>query len=329
MHDEMNQILTQEDIRKIESRGIALHSDLMDPKVDIVFKAMLSSQCPESKKALVHFLNSVLQRNITVVTVLNNELANTGILQKQSVFDIHVCFDEGDEADIEMQMELTDNLTSRSEYNTAKLFCSQDIKCKPYSDLKKAYTIVIMNFTLFKDQPGFYDEYMYRNPEGRILSGNTKIIYIELTKLDEAESKPILEMTRTEKWALFLKYANQESKQRLIQEIIKSEEGIRMGAEVLETISKDRIEFSRYFHYLKEENDRESQLISAHRKGMAQGMAQGIEKGIEQGKIETAIDMIKELQITVSKAMEITKLSEENYAELIRELKKQQIPYMA
>jgi predicted transposase/invertase (TIGR01784 family) len=301
--------------------GITFNSELLDPKMDIVFKAMLTSQSPESKKALIHFLSSVLQRNITEVTILNNELANTDISQKQSVFDIHVSFDEGDEADIEMQMELTESLTNRTEYNTAKLFSSQNIKGKAYANLKKAYAIIIMNFTLFKDRLDFYDEYMYRNSEGRILSGNTKIIYIELTKLGEAEKKSVSAMTRIEKWALFLKYANQKKKQSLIQEIISSEEGIRMGAEVLETISKDRKEFSRYFHQWKAENDRESQLVSAHRKGLAQG--------IEQGKIEVTINIIKELQITVSKAMEITKLAEEKRAELIRELENQQIPYIA
>ena len=118
----------------------------------------------------------------------------------------------------------------------------------------------------------------------------------------------------------------------LNDEIIKSEDGIRMVVEILETISKDRKEFSRYFHYLKAENDRESQLISAYRKGMAQGieqcMAQGIVQGKEQGKIDAAINMIKKLQMKVSEAMEITMLSEENKAELTLELEKQQVPYI-
>jgi len=159
MIDEINKILTPEEINNIESKGVILNSELLDPKVDIVFKAMLTSKCPESKKALIHFLCSVLQRNITQATVINNELANTGTHQKQSAFDIHVCFDEGDEADIEMQMELKDNLVNRSEYCIAKLFSSQSIKGEAYEDIKKAYAIIIMNFTLFKEHPYFYDEY--------------------------------------------------------------------------------------------------------------------------------------------------------------------------
>ena len=161
----------------------------------------------------------------------------------------------------------------------------------------------------------------------------------KLTKLEEVEKKPVSEMTGMEKWALFLKHVNQKRKQSLIHEIIKSEEGIRMGAEVLETISKDRKEFSRYFHYLKGEIDRESQLIYAHRKGKAEGkeegkaegkaegMAEGMEQGMAKGKIEAAISMIKELQITVSKAMEIINLPEERRAVLIQELENQQIPF--
>jgi hypothetical protein len=40
MRDEMNKILTPEEILEIESLGINIHSDLLDPKVDIVFKAI-------------------------------------------------------------------------------------------------------------------------------------------------------------------------------------------------------------------------------------------------------------------------------------------------
>ena len=41
-----------------------------------------------------------------------------------------------------------------------------------------------------------------------------------------------------------------------------------MGVKVLETISKDRKEFIRYFHYLKAEIDRESQIIYAQDKAI-------------------------------------------------------------
>ena len=272
MLDEMNQILTPEDIQNIESLGINLHSDLLDPKVDLVFKAIYTSRCPESKKALIHLLSAVLNRKITKATLASNELAAAGVSEKRSVFDIHVSFDEGDEADIEMNMKLRDNMFNRSEYTTARLFGTQEIKGMKYDALKKVYTVTIMNFTLFKGHKNFFDEYMYRNPDGRILSGNTKIIYIELTKLREIEKKPVSEMTGMEKWALVLKNVNNKNKQGLIQEIIESEEGIQMGVKVLETISKDRKEFIRYFHYLKAEIDRESQIIYAHDKGEKKGV---------------------------------------------------------
>ena len=99
-----------------------------------------------------------------------------------------------------------------------------------------------------------------------------------------------------------------------------------MSDEILFDIWKDRKEFSRYYHNWKAENDRDSQLIFAFRKGFAQGIA--LAQGIEQGKMEAVVNMIKELQITVSKAMKVAKLPEEKRAELIRELENKQISYI-
>jgi hypothetical protein len=64
---------------------------------------------------------------------------------------------------------------------------------------------------------------MYRNAEGSVLSGNTQIIFIELTKLDKVLEKPVSEMTDIEKWSVYLRYANHADKQALIQEIKDSQ----------------------------------------------------------------------------------------------------------
>ena len=50
-------------------------------------------------------------------------------------------------------------------------------------------------------------------------------------------------------------------------------------------------------------------------------------KGVKKGKIEDAIEMIKELEISVSKAMHITKLPASEQEQIIKELIKQNIPY--
>jgi len=101
---------------------------------------------------------------------------------------------------------------------------------------------------------------MYRNARGRIFSGNTQIIIVELTKLDKALRKPVPEMSAMEKWAIYLKYGNHKGKKELIRDIRENMEDIKMGAQVLETISSNRDEFLNHFYQLKAEIDRESEI---------------------------------------------------------------------
>jgi len=80
-----------------------------------------------------------------------------------------------------------------------------------------------------------------------------------------------------------------------------------MGDEVLEREFKDREEFSRYFHRLKAEIDRESQLIYAFYKGVEEGIKEGKEQVIKQG-IKQDVEQGKEEVIEQDKAEMVRKL---------------------
>jgi len=51
------------------------------------------------------------------------------------------------------------------------------------------------------------------------------------------------------------------------------------------------------------------------------------DEGLQEGKLEATIGIIKEFNATVTKAMEVTKLSNDEREKLICELKRQNIPY--
>lgn len=98
-----------------------------------------------------------------------------------------------------------------------------------------------------------------------------------------------------------------------------------MAAKTLETISEDRKAWVRYYHELKAENDRESQLLYAHNEGriegIEQGIAKGIAKGIEQGEEKKAYaaaeralkrganpeDIAYDLELPLNEVLEIKK----------------------
>jgi predicted transposase/invertase (TIGR01784 family) len=300
LREEVQQYLAPEEIAYYTSLGINFDSDLLDPKVDLAFKAIFTSDTDKSRAALIHFLSCVTGRQVKSFTLKNTELAVTGLREKQSIFDIHVTFNDSDEADLEMQVKIKDNLPVRAEFNTSKLFSAQSIKGKSYEELKMVYTIIILGNTLFHDSEDFFDEYQYRNKKGRELTGRTRIIFIELSKLSNVLLKPVSEMSGLEKWAVFFGYANHKDQQGLIQEIKESEEGIRMGAETLETISKDRDQFIAYYHRLKYEADQESQLIYAERKGELKGELKGQLKVIDLMRKGYSADEIETMLVTYS-----------------------------
>jgi predicted transposase YdaD len=61
--------------------------------------------------------------------------------------------------------------------------------------------------------------------------------------------------------------------------------------------------------------------------GIEVGIEKGIEKGAETGKLEAAINMIEELKISVSRAVQVLKLSEGLRAKLIERLESCRVPY--
>ena len=72
---------------------------------------------------------------------------------------------------------------------------------------------------------------------------------------------------------------------------------------------------------------RQKGLQEGRQKGLQEGLQEGKLVGKQEGKLEATIGIIKEFNATVTKAMEVTKLSDEEREKLICELKRQNIPY--
>jgi hypothetical protein len=99
------------------------------------------------------------------------------------------------------------------------------------------------------------------------LGGRTRIITLELAKLDYLLEKPAGEMSAAERWSFYFKYLRDREKRGKINEIIGREEGIAMASEVLMTISRDEVERARLLSELKYELDTQSRIGSAWQEG--------------------------------------------------------------
>ena len=246
--------------------------DIINPCWDNVFKAIFTKAIPESRGSLEYLLSAILKRKLTVLSIIANEPPVDSINERQIRYDINCKFDDGELCNIEMTLNPGSYEPVRLEYYSSKLFITQDIRGrkKSYSDLKRSYQIaLIVNAPIIKDDI-FIHNFKYYDEENSIsLNGKSHIITIELSKLEYIAQKPVSEMTALERWAVFFKFTPDKDKRELVNEIIRTEEGIAMAGQVLLNISKDEKERAWLTSEYKFAVDLQSKMVEAEREGIA------------------------------------------------------------
>ncbi|MFP3091151.1 Rpn family recombination-promoting nuclease/putative transposase, partial [Treponema sp. TIM-1] len=226
-------------------------------------------------------VSAMTGRTLTVVSITANEPPPQSLRDRQIRFDIPCKAEDGEPVNIEMSLNPDTFELVRLEFLAGKLFTDQDIrgKDKTYDDLKTAYQIAILAKGRFFPDESFLHCFEYYDPErGASLGGRSRIITVELSKVEAVAQKPVEEMTGAELWAVYFRYLTDKSKRHIINGIIASEEGIAMASEVLITISKDEIERARLMSEYKYELDTQSKVVQAKREGLAEGRQEGIQE---------------------------------------------------
>jgi predicted transposase/invertase (TIGR01784 family) len=262
--------------------------DLIDIRFDNVFKAVFTKDTPASKGALSKLISALIGKEVLVENINTNEPPIENLQDRQIRFDINCKTESGELVNVEMSLNPDPFELVRLEFHTAKLFIGQDIRGagKDYNDLKEAYQITILAKEHFFDDKHFLHTFQYYDPERFIsLNGKSRIITLELSKLDEIIEKPTCDMSEQESWAVYFRYLTDKGKRQKINEILVQKEGIAMASEVLINISKDEIERARLNSELKYELDIQSRFTHAERKGRTQGHAEG-RKEMKQEIIE-------------------------------------------
>ena len=261
--------------------------EIFDIRYDDVFKAVFTRDIPASQIALSKFISALICREIKVITITANELPINNTRDRQIRFDISCRAETGELINVEMSLNPDLFELVRLEFYAGKLFTAQDIKGtdKRYGDLKQAYQITILAKGKFFEDDEFYHNLEYYDPVRRVsLKGRTRIITLELSKLEEIVEKPEDEMSFQEHWAVFFKYLTDKSKRDKINKIIELNEGIAMASEALLTITEDEKARFRQLSEEKYELDRQNDLFTAEQKGMQEGMQKGEQKIIDMLK---------------------------------------------
>lgn len=244
------------------------NDDLINICYDNVFKAVFTRNTPESQGALSRLISALIGRTVSVITVTANEPATESLNERRIRFDIACRTEKQEPVNVEMSLNPTPYEPVRMEYHIGKLFTNQDIHGdgKDYKHLKEAYQIAVLVKERFFPDDVFFHRFVYFDPEhGVSLNGRSRIITLELSKLDKVVEKPTDKMTSAELWAVYFRYLQDVSKRQKINEILEHEEGIAMASEVLMTISRDEVERARLMSEFKGRVDLQSHVNHAKR----------------------------------------------------------------
>jgi predicted transposase/invertase (TIGR01784 family) len=215
---------------------------LIDLRYDKIFKAVFTQDTPASRKALTSLLEASLQRSLDIVTVIANEPAAQSETDRQIRYDIACTLNDGELVNVEMTLWPKGTEPLRIEYFLCRLFASQDIRGREFSQLKRSYQISILGDNLYRDNHAVHSFEYYDWEQGTSLGGRTAALTLELKKLEHLVEKPLEETNGRERWGLFLRYAAEPERLSLVNRLLELEEGIAMAGEAILELPKSQVE---------------------------------------------------------------------------------------
>ncbi|GHV09357.1 hypothetical protein FACS1894217_13460 [Clostridia bacterium] len=276
---------------------------ILPPSDDAVFKTLMTH--PDANPLLKFIISSIIGLNVESVMVRGNELPVSSSQDKQERFDVNCVTDTGEQVEIELQAmpmagDNRDNrhtqIKTRSVYYLCDLHSSQPGKGVSYGDLARSYQITFCGYDVFENRPDFINRFTLKNDEGDELTDAINVVFVELSKLDGALRKPVMDMTATEMLSVFLKYADDERYQIKIQEMALVKEEIQLATQILTSISTDEDERARFRSRRRWEFDQQHTRIATLREGEAKGRALGkLEIARKMLRFGTPVEQIAEL----------------------------------
>ncbi|MEM9462866.1 MAG: Rpn family recombination-promoting nuclease/putative transposase, partial [Myxococcota bacterium] len=121
--------------------------DLLDPKLDLVFKRLLTRE----PRLLIDMLTGLLARPIRNVDILNPEIPGELPFDKLVALDIRARLDDDSRVDLEMQRRPDPDLAERMIYYTARDYSTQLRRGDEYHPLKPSTGIAWLVEPLFPE----------------------------------------------------------------------------------------------------------------------------------------------------------------------------------
>lgn len=288
---------------------------LLNPRCDASFKAMFTQETKESNAALQDFISTLIGKGVNEMQLVPNEPPVDKIDEVQMSFDVSVVFDDGERADLEMQAWQQDyDHGMRAEIQAARLLNTNARKGEKWNT-PKVYQISVIDFHYDKDDKSPVEWYTMKKDNGSRLSDRLNVIFFDLVKIKDLFGTPPENLTKLEKWGLFLSYADDATKKDYIKSLVNSEEGIMNAKAALNKVSQDDINWARENTIFKSIRDYNTGLYNAMQKGIQQGFTEGEQKKA----VDAAIELLKE-GISPETIARCVKLPLEKVLELKKEI---------
>ncbi len=283
----------------------------INPRVDFAFKKLFGSE--ENKDLLISLLNAILvnEPNITDLTLKNPYNIAAYQAGKMSILDIKAV-DENDRwFNVEMQIGQDLYFDKRSIYYWAKLVTEQLSEGMLFKELKKTFSINILDFNFIQDDSEFHNVYKIinaRTGKDDKLHDMFELHYVELKKFAAKHGKI---STALDRWSTFLTRAHELDKNKLPDELRHDKDIVKAITAVDRMFNED--ERLVYENRILAMVDIESKIASAQEtgveQGIAEGLARGIEKGIETGKKEERLKHAENMLLESIEASLVSKIT--------------------
>ena len=244
----------------------------INPRVDFAFKKLFGSE--ENKDLLISFINAILSEEPPVVELELRNPYNLADYQsgKISILDIKAKDQNGRWFNVEMQISEDFHFDKRAIYYWAKLVTDQLTEGMMFKELKKTFSINILNFNFVPNREDFHNCYKIINTEiGKDdkLHDIFELHYLELQKFHKSWQETV---TALDRWMAFLTRAHELDKNKLPPSI-GQDAAITKAAQVVD----------RMF------NEEERQIYKVRWQAMADidsKIALALNKGLEMGREE-------------------------------------------
>jgi predicted transposase/invertase (TIGR01784 family) len=248
--------------------------DLLDPKEDIVFKALLTAKNKDSEETLKALISAFTGREVTEVRVAENEPQGGNRNEKHIRLDVNCVFNGNQLANVEMTMDATGFEFIRLEQYVARLFGAQSTQGLGYQKFPEAYQISIIGNKIINknDKEIINCHEMCNMRTKKPAGGKMHIIVAELKKIKE---KAIEEMDKKESWAAYFAWMGDKSKLDELNKLISLEEEIEMAMNALRKVSDDELLRMEIISQQKLKNDWENDMATVRIESEARGEKNG------------------------------------------------------